>query len=69
MPQVTLSVPQNKMPLLRNILKSIGMEDKIMSSNNNRDNTSSNKPRNTQDKSMFNSFGNWEFFRNELEFE
>jgi hypothetical protein len=69
MPQVTLSVPSRKMPMLRNILKAIGMEDKILPSSKQHFNTANAKPRTDERQSLFSSYANWEFFRNELEFE
>lgn len=70
MPLITLSVPQEKLPLLHDILNAIGIK------NNGKMNmlsAASHFERKAEAKnitsSVFKKYFNWEYFSNELEFE
>lgn len=65
MQQVTLNIAPEKMPLLSQFLKAIGIEtseSKFFASNEKNRNSKLNK-------AAFHPYYDWEFFRNELEYE
>lgn len=70
MPQVTLSVPNEKLPILKDFLSALGIESKNMqhlfqkSSFAHAANSSADT-----DNNFFAKHFSWEYFRNELEFE
>ena len=70
MPQVTLTVPHEKLPILNEVLRSLGIEDK-----RNKDITTSYSYREASDSvkdsanALFKKYFGWEYFSNELEFE
>ena len=70
MPQVTLSVPSEKMPLLKDFLYAMGIENKsvknLVSQGYRTNERSSEK---IASKSMFQKYFGWEYFLNELEYE
>jgi hypothetical protein len=69
MPQVTLSVPNEKLPILKEMLCALGIENKRVQS----------LPKSTYKKVsgsvknsasyLFKKYFSWEYYRNELEFE
>jgi hypothetical protein len=69
MPQVTLSVPQEKLPILNNVLDVLGIENKSAQKNY----TMSVDGVMPKDKhtthGIFKTYFGWEYFCNELEFE
>lgn len=67
MPQVTISIPNKKVPALREFLQVLGIKGKFVSHfpKTNR----SQSERSSFSTSSTGSFVNWEYFRNELEFE
>lgn len=70
MPQVTLSVPHEKLPLLKDVLNALGIENKKVNTTITRNpykkvSTSSGNSSN----SLFKKYFSWEYYSNELEFE
>ena len=70
MPQVTLSVPQQKLPLLKDVLDAIGIENKNLDQKVSRPSyrTRVNNIRKSA-HSIYQKYFGWEYFSNELEFE
>jgi hypothetical protein len=69
MPQVTLSVPQEKLPILHDFLNVLGIDSKNLKNRfrkNGNDTLSSKTPKSN---SFFKTYFGWEYFCNELEFE
>lgn len=70
MPQVTLSVPNEKLPVLNDFLHSVGIESKNLE---NKVYKYSYKKVSTSVKDsanyLFKKYFSWEYFSNELEFE
>ena len=70
MPQVTLSVPQEKLPLLRDVLTALGIDD--IKSKDLLPKASYAKMSRSIRKSannIYRKYFSWEYFSNELEFE
>ena len=70
MPQVTLSVPQQKLPLLKDVLDAIGIENKNIAKKVSKTSyvTRVNNLR-ASANSVYQKYFGWEYFSNELEFE
>lgn len=70
MPQVTLSVPEEKIPVLTDFLNAVGIENKNLQSKASRYSykkvSLSVKDSANQ---LFKKYFNWEYYSNELEFE
>ncbi|MDB5246656.1 MAG: hypothetical protein JWQ40_1050 [Segetibacter sp.] len=71
MPQVTLSVPHEKLPLLNEVLSALGIETKSMRNLFQKSSFGSNSTESSTDQntSFFSKHFSWEYFSNELEFE
>ena len=71
MPQVTLSVPQKKLPLLKEVLNALGIDDRKINRTSTRPSYTSKVSRNIKDSAsaLYNKYFGWEYFSNELEFE
>ncbi|MCW3115346.1 MAG: hypothetical protein JWR18_3742 [Segetibacter sp.] len=70
MPQVTLSVPQEKLPVLTDFLNALGIENKKLQSKAYK--YSYKKVSGSVKDSanyLFKKYFNWEYYSNELEFE
>lgn len=70
MPQLTLSVPDEKLPVLNDFLKALGIENKNVQSKAYR--YSYKKVSGSVKDSanyLFKKYFSWEYFSNELEFE
>ncbi len=68
MPQLTLSVPPEKLPVLTDFLNILGIDDKnIQPATANADNIV--KRELNALNSFFRTYFNWEYYCNELEFE
>ncbi|MDQ6813084.1 MAG: hypothetical protein M3040_05055 [Bacteroidota bacterium] len=70
MPQVTLSVPQEKLPVLTDFLNALGIENKKLQPKIPRYSYKkvSGSVRNTA-SNLYRKYFSWEYFSNELEFE
>lgn len=70
MPQVTLSVPQEKLPVLSDFLNALGIENKNLHSKASKYSYRkvSGSVKNTANN-LFKKYFSWEYFSNELEFE
>jgi len=70
MPQVTLSVPHEKLPLLRDLLQSIGLEDRSLqyTSPKSAYKKVSGSVKDSANH-LFKKYFSWEYYSNELEFE
>ncbi|HEX8462199.1 MAG TPA: hypothetical protein VF623_12245 [Segetibacter sp.] len=70
MPQVTLSVPQQKLPLLKDVLNAIGIENRNIAEKSSKNfyRTRVNNLRNSAN-SIYHKYFGWEYFSNDLEFE
>lgn len=71
MPQFTLSVPAEKLPLFNNIFQTLGLKDKNYQGRLSKSVYQTNisgSVTNTSN-SFFRKNFDWEYFRNELEFE
>jgi hypothetical protein len=69
MPQVTLSVPQEKLPILNDFINALGIEETTLPSMFDE---STIKEANTETESIsafLKTYFGWEYFCNELEFE
>ncbi len=70
MPQVTVSVPHEKLPILKDVLNALGIENKKVTSS-----AAKNPYRkaynsvNVTANSLFKKDFGWEYYCNELEFE
>jgi hypothetical protein len=70
MPQVILSVPQQKLPLLKDVLTAIGIENNKIQQGNSKTSYSSRVNNIRQSaNSIYQKYFSWEYFSNELEFE
>jgi len=70
MPQVTLSVPQQKLPLLKNVLDAIGIENKKVQEKVSKTSYGTRVINFRQSaNSIYQKYFGWEYFSNELEFE
>jgi hypothetical protein len=70
MPQVTLSVPHEKLPVLTDFLNAVGIENKKLQSKSFK--YSYKKLSGSAKDSanyLFKKYFNWEYYSNELEFE
>lgn len=70
MPQVTLSVPNEKLPVLKDFLNALGIQNKNLQSKAYR--YSYKKVAGSMKESasfLFRKYFDWEYYRNELEFE
>jgi hypothetical protein len=68
MPQLTLSVPPEKLPVLTDFLNILGIDDKnIQPASPNVDTLLRKEPNALN--SFFKTYFNWEYYCNELEFE
>jgi hypothetical protein len=68
MPQLTLSVPPEKLPVLTDFLNILGIDDKnIQPASPNADTLLRKEPNALN--SFFKTYFNWEYYCNELEFE
>lgn len=68
MPQVTLSVPPEKLPVLTDFLNILGIDDNyIQPAFTNADQTI--KKESNALASFFKTYFNWEYYCNELEYE
>jgi hypothetical protein len=67
MPQITLSVPPEKLPILTDFLNVLGIDDNYIQSAANPDNIIKKEPNALT--SFFKTYFNWEYYCNELEFE
>jgi hypothetical protein len=71
MPQVTLSVTDKKLPLVKNILTVLGISNKssknFLQTTGYQSNSSASQPNSSN--SFLNKNVTWEYFSNELEFE
>lgn len=65
MPQITLSVPNEKLPMLQEFLQALGIEGQQISSLFNGRDKKNNRKNTTTTGQPF----SWEYYRNELEFE
>ncbi|HSU49355.1 MAG TPA: hypothetical protein VLJ41_02145 [Segetibacter sp.] len=70
MPQVTLSVPHEKLPVLTDFLNSVGIENKKLQPKAYKYSYKkvSGSVKNSANY-LFKKYFNWEYFSNELEFE
>lgn len=70
MPQLTLSVPNEKLPVLNDFLKALGIENKSVQTRSYRYayKKVSGSVKNSAN-SLFKKYFSWEYFSNELEFE
>jgi hypothetical protein len=70
MPQVTLSVPQQKLPLLKTVLAAIGIENRNLQEKVSKTSYRAriNNIRNSG-QSVYQKYFNWEYYSNELEYE
>ncbi len=70
MPQVTLSVPNEKLPLLKDVLSALGIQNKKVSSVTAKSpyRKVSGSVKNTAN-GLFKKYFGWEYYCNELEFE
>jgi hypothetical protein len=70
MPQVTLSVPQQKLPLLKDVLDAIGIENRNLEEKVAKTSYKARVNNLRQSaKSIYQKYFGWEYFSNELEFE
>ncbi len=71
MPQVTLSVPHEKLPILQDFLSALGIEDKKIVNGSSRTSIKSKMAKSVKDSanSFYKKYFSWEYFSNELEFE
>jgi hypothetical protein len=68
MPQLTLSVPPEKLPILTDFLSILGIDDKnIQPATPNADIVAKTEPNALN--SFFKTYFSWEYYCNELEFE
>ena len=69
MPQVTLSVPNEKLPVLQDFLNALGIQNKKLQAKAYR--YSYKKVSGVKDSAnyLFKKYFNWEYYSNELEFE
>lgn len=70
MPQVTLSVPSEKLPILTDVLNALGI-DTSLADNEGAASYASNVSRSIKDtaNAIYKKYFGWEYFSNELEFE
>lgn len=68
MPQVTLSVPHEKLPILNDFINALGIENINFPDMYNKSNTETDRESNAVNSFLKTYFG-WEYFCNELEFE
>lgn len=68
MPQVTLSVPQEKLPILNDFLQALGIEEKNFPMYNKSSNNDTERETSAVSSFLQTYFG-WEYYCNELEFE
>jgi hypothetical protein len=70
MPQVTLSVPQEKLPVLTDFLNALGIKNKKLQSRPSKYSYRrvSSSVKNSANF-LFKKYFSWEYFSNELEFE
>ena len=70
MPQVTISVPQEKLPVLTDFLNAVGIENKNLESKTYKYSYRkvSRSVKNSANN-LFKKYFNWEYYSNELEFE
>ena len=70
MAQVTLSVPKEKLPVLKDFLNALGIENKNLQSKANKYSYRkvSGAVKNSANN-LFKKYFSWEYFSNELEFE
>jgi hypothetical protein len=69
MPQVTLSVPQEKLPILKDFLSVLGIDNKSIRNKFGKTTNKINSTNTSSLNSFFKSYLGWEYFCNELEFE
>ena len=69
MPQVTLSVPQEKLPMLNDVLNMLGIDSKKIEKGFEKSISSDNRREPNRLNTFFRTHFGWEYFRNELEFE
>jgi hypothetical protein len=72
MPQVTLSVPEKKLPLFKNLLSALGITTSKSGKNFLRKmeyKSNSSASHANSSNSFFSKHPGWEYFSNELEFE
>lgn len=70
MPQVTLSVPQEKLPVLTDFLNALGIENKkILSKPSKYSYKRVSGSVKDSASYLFKKYFSWEYFSNELEFE
>ena len=71
MPQVTLSVPQEKIHILKDVLNALGIDNKRLNRTSSKFSYTSNVSRNLKESAnaIYNKYFGWEYFSNELEFE
>lgn len=71
MPQVTLSVPNEKLPLLKDVLSALGIENKkrVATSISRNPYRKVSTTFSNASGSLFKKYFGWEYYSNELEFE
>lgn len=70
MPQVTLKVPHQKLPILRDVLNALGIENQNLTEVTTSSNINSvqNQLKDSMNN-IFRKYFSWEYYSNELEFE
>lgn len=68
MPQITLSVPNEKLPILNNVLQALGIEERKTGHSKEHLQNAFHGIGDSAN-SLFKKYFGWEYFSNELEFE